>query len=100
MHCHVQMALWITSLTSSQQTCCGVTFSAACLLPPRSAGSVQVVADIATAIEGSVEKGIAHWDLKPNNVGHIDKRGLLYDFSAGKVSAEVSRPCLLASTSE
>ena len=83
MHCHVQMALWITSLTSSQQTCCGVTFSAACLLPPRSAGSVQVVADIATA-----------------NVGHIDKRGLLYDFSAGKVSAEVTRPCLLASTSE
>ncbi len=56
MYCHVQMALWITSLTSSQQTCCGLTFSAACLLPPRSAGSVQVVADIATAIEVQLRK--------------------------------------------
>ena len=51
---------------------------------------MQVVADIATAIEGSAKKGIAHRDLTPNNFGHIDKRGLLYDFSAGKVSAEVT----------
>ena len=97
---HVQIALWITSLTSSQQTCYMLTSSAACLLPPRSAGSVQVVADIATAIEGSAAKGVAHRDITPNNLGHIDERGLLYEFSAGKVSAEVTRPCLLASTYE
>ena len=51
---------------------------------------MQVVADIATAIEGSAKADIAHRDLTPNNFGHIEGRGLLYDFSAGKVSAEVA----------
>ena len=51
------------------------------------AGCVQVVADITTAIKGSAKAGVAHRDITPNNFGHIDGRGFLYDFSAGKVSA-------------
>ena len=48
---------------------------------------VQVVADIATAIDQSAAAGVAHRDITPNNFGHLDKRGILYDYSAGKVSA-------------
>ena len=49
--------------------------------------TVQVIADIATAIKESAAAGVAHRDVTPNNFGHIDGRGLLYDYSAGKVSA-------------
>ena len=48
---------------------------------------VQVVADIATAIDQSAAAGLAHRDITPNNFGHIGGRGIMYDYSAGKVSA-------------
>lgn len=48
---------------------------------------MQVVADIATAIDESAAAGVAHRDITPNNFGHIGGRGILYDYSAGKVSA-------------
>ena len=57
------------------------------------------MADIATAIKGSADAGVAHRDITPNNFGHILGRGILYDFSAGKVSAEVTVPCGLVSSS-
>ena len=39
--------------------------------------TVQVIADIATAIKESAAAGVAHRDVTPNNFGHIDGRGLL-----------------------
>ena len=52
-----------------------------------------MVADITTAIKGSAKAGVAHRDITPNNFGHIDGRGFLYDFSAGKVSAQATQIC-------
>lgn len=51
---------------------------------------MQVVADVATAIEKSAAAGVAHRDIKPSNFGHIEGRGILYDYLAGQVSAGLS----------
>ena len=46
---------------------------------------VQVLYDIASAIGNAAKMGIAHRDITPNNFGHWQGRGFLYDFSAAKV---------------
>ena len=61
----------------------------ACVPPPLTCMcSVQVVYDVAGAIGGAMSlspAGVAHRDITPTNFGHHNNRGVLFDFSAGKV---------------
>ena len=45
------------------------------------------MADIVTAIFKSAVAGGAHRDITPNDFGHKEGRGILYDHPAGKVRA-------------
>ena len=54
----------------------------------------QVVHDIATAVELIAMKGVAHRDVTEGNIGRtMEGRGILMDFSAGKVRP-TCLPCL------
>jgi hypothetical protein len=46
---------------------------------------VQVTLDIAHGIDRSVEAGVAHREITMDNIGIVNGRGVLYDFSAAKV---------------
>lgn len=46
---------------------------------------VQVTLDIAHAIDQCLEVGVAHRDITLDNIGIVNGRGVLYDFSAAKV---------------
>lgn len=54
---------------------------------------MQVTLDVANAIGASYSKGVLHRDITPNNFGwhEVDgiKRGVLFDYGAGKVCAAV-----------
>ena len=91
MLCQVQIALWssLSALKSADLLWVPLIYCR----EASTARSVQVVAGIATAIKGSAAAGVAHRDVTPNNFGHINERGLLYDFSAGKVSAQATQIC-------
>ena len=60
--------------------------------------SVQVVWDVTEAIAAAAGRNILHRDVTPGNFGHVDGRGVLLDFSAGKVRwpVEWSRRVVLA----
>ena len=51
----------------------------------------QVVCDVARAIGAAFDRGVLHRDVTPNNIGHLEGRGYLLDFSAGKVCTTVLR---------
>ena len=46
---------------------------------------LQVLYDIAGGIGNAAKEDIAHRDVTPNNFGHWQGRGYLYDFSVAKV---------------
>lgn len=46
---------------------------------------VQVAADIAAAIKQLEALSVLHRDISANNIGIFEGRGVLFDFSAGKV---------------
>jgi hypothetical protein len=46
---------------------------------------VQVAADIAVAIQQLGVLAVLHRDISANNIGIFEGRGVLFDFSAGKV---------------
>ena len=48
---------------------------------------LQVLYDVASGIGNAAKKDIAHRDVTPNNFGHWEGRGYLFDFSAAKVSS-------------
>ena len=60
--------------------------------------SVQVVWDVTEAIAAAAGCHVLHRDVTPGNFGDVEGRGLLFDFSAGKVRwpVEWSRRVLLA----
>eukprot|EP00243_Klebsormidium_subtile_P012048 TRINITY_DN7138_c1_g4_i1.p1 TRINITY_DN7138_c1_g4~~TRINITY_DN7138_c1_g4_i1.p1 ORF type:complete len:692 (-),score=78.26 TRINITY_DN7138_c1_g4_i1:155-2230(-) len=45
----------------------------------------QVTFDVAMAIHGCIEAGVLHRDVTANNMGVHNGRGILFDFSAGKL---------------
>ena len=53
---------------------------------------VQVLYDIASAIGNAAKMDIAHRDITPNNFGHWQGRGFLFDFSAAKVWSTSANP--------
>eukprot|EP00243_Klebsormidium_subtile_P002815 TRINITY_DN15722_c0_g1_i1.p1 TRINITY_DN15722_c0_g1~~TRINITY_DN15722_c0_g1_i1.p1 ORF type:complete len:659 (-),score=121.35 TRINITY_DN15722_c0_g1_i1:163-2139(-) len=44
----------------------------------------QVTLDLARAIDKCLEAGVAHRDISLDNIGIVDERGVLFDFSAAK----------------
>lgn len=48
--------------------------------------------DVASGIGIAAEKDIAHRDVTPNNFGHWNGRGYLYDFSVAKVVSTSDNP--------
>ena len=48
--------------------------------------ALQVLYHVACGIAYAAKRDIAHRDIIPNNFGHLEGRGYLYDFSAAKVS--------------
>ena len=46
---------------------------------------MQVVWDVTEAIATAAGRNILHRDVTPGNFGHVEGRGVLLDFSAGKV---------------
>lgn len=67
------------------------------LLVERTASIVlQVVFDIASGIGNAAKKDIAHRDITPNNFGHLEGRGYLFDFSAAKVTLNCLHACQMS----
>lgn len=48
---------------------------------------MQVAYDVAVALESLQGLGVLHCDLSRHNFGKLNGRGVLFDFSAAKVSA-------------
>ena len=49
---------------------------------------VQVAADVAAAVQHLQSLNILHRDISANNIGILCGRGVLFDFSAGKVRSQ------------
>lgn len=45
----------------------------------------QVLLDVAKALDAAAKMNVLHRDVTPGNFGHVNGRGILYDWSAGKV---------------